>query len=68
MKKSDILILFRKDLFEHLKIKNIENINIYDFKVHQFNLIKTKHIVLFIDNNGNVNILKNRYGKQGIIK
>jgi hypothetical protein len=61
MRKEEILILGREDMFEVNKGKDILSIYFTDFK------ISGKHyqdngIILFIDDNGDTKILKNRFG------
>jgi hypothetical protein len=61
-------IFFRENLIKSSKNKSIENIIYQDFKSNERRLFLVEYVVLFIDTNGDTKILKNRYGKEGIIK
>ena len=61
-------LLFREDLKDIFKFNKIENIHYTDFKGKTFPGMIYEHLMVFIDSNGDTKILKNRYGKEGIIK
>jgi len=67
MKKEEILILEREDLFEEKQDKSIVLIDFTDFKIST-KAIQVNGIILFIDENGKTKILQNRYGNKGNIK
>ena len=66
MKKiiEETLILGREDMFETQQGKNILLIDFTDFKI-SVNKILENGIIVFIDNNGDTKILKNRFGDKG---
>ena len=64
MKKEETLILGREDMFETQQGKNILLIDFTDFKI-SVNKILENGIIVFIDNNGDTKILKNRFGDEG---
>lgn len=64
MRKEETLILGREDMTELNQGKNILLVDFNDFKIS----IKPFHengIILFIDDNGDTKILKNRFGDKG---
>lgn len=65
MRKEETLILGREDMIETHKGKNILLIDFTDFKI-SVRPLKENGIILFIDNNGDTKILKNRFGDKGI--
>ena len=64
MKKEETLILGREDMFETQQGKNILLIDFTDFKI-SVNKILENGIIVFIDNNGDTKILKNRFVDKG---
>ena len=64
MRKEETLILGREDMFETQQGKNILLIDFTDFKI-SVNKILENGIIVFIDNNGDTKILKNRFGDKG---
>ena len=66
MKKiiEETLILGREDMFETQQGKNILLIDFTDFKI-SVNKTLENGIIVFIDNNGDTKILKNRFGDKG---
>jgi hypothetical protein len=64
MRKEEILILEREDMIETKNSKSILLIDFTDFKI-SVKPLQENEIVLFIDNNGQTKILKNRYGDKG---
>ena len=64
MRKEETLILEREDMIETHQGKDILLIGFTDFKIS----VRPFHengIILFIDNNGDTKILKNRFGDKG---
>jgi hypothetical protein len=59
---SEIMITGREDIIEISKNKYILDIEVSDFKKIAFKEIIKATIVLFIDDNGDSIILKNKYG------
>ena len=64
MRKEETLILGREDMFETQQGKNILLIDFTDFKI-SVNKTLENGIIVFIDNNGDTKILKNRFGDKG---
>jgi hypothetical protein len=64
MKKEVTLILGREDMIETKNGKNILLIDFTDFKI-SVKPFQENGIILFIDDNGQTKILKNRYGDKG---
>lgn len=64
MKKEETLILGREDMIERNQGKNILLIDFTDFKI-SVKPFQENGIILFIDNNGDTKILKNRFGDKG---
>ncbi len=65
MLTTSTLILGREDMIESEKNKNILLIDFFDFKISIKKPILEYSIVLFIDDNNQTKILKNRYGDKG---
>jgi hypothetical protein len=61
MRKEETLILSREDMIAAVSDKDVQHINCSDFKIDS-NLFQKSSIVLFIDDNNQSKILKNRYG------
>ena len=64
MRKEETLVLEREDMIENHQGKDILLIGFTDFKIS----VRPFHengIILFIDNNGDTKILKNRFGDKG---
>ena len=66
MKKEEVLIAHREDLLKCVKEKDIHLINFDDLK-GTLMPFQENGIVLFIDNNGDTKVLKNRYGGRGMV-
>lgn len=66
MWNSNTLILERSDLQKQYADKHIVFLSFEHFK-KSFNLFYKESIIIFIDNDGQTKILKNRYGNQGVI-
>ena len=64
MRKEETLILGREDMFETQQGKNILLIDFTDFKI-SVNKTLENGIIVFIDNNGDTKILKNRFVDKG---
>jgi hypothetical protein len=64
MRKEETLILGREDMFEENQGKYILLIDFTDFKI-SVKPFQENGIILFIDNNGDTKILKNRFGDKG---
>jgi len=64
MRKEVTLILGREDMIETKNGKNILLIDFTDFEI-SVNPFQENGIILFIDDNGQTKILKNRYGDKG---
>lgn len=60
MRKEETLILGREDMIENNQGKNICFIDVTDFKI-SLKLLQENGIVLFIDDDGDTLILKNRF-------
>jgi len=64
MRKVDnVLILDRFDLLDGKKSKDIDEISIFDFKINEYNIVKSikeNPCVKFIDIDGKSKILKDR--------
>jgi hypothetical protein len=65
MRTEQTLILERTELKQHAIGKDINLISFIDFKISD-QLFLTHTIILFIDNNGETRILKNRFGDKGV--
>lgn len=63
MKKSDVLILDRNDLINSAKEMPIAKINCEMFK-GTLCTIRKASLIIFVDENNSIRILKNRYGHQ----
>lgn len=64
MRKEETLILDRDDLINSSRDKTIADINFMDFKI-SLKPAREVNIVLFMDDNGESKVLKNRYGDEG---
>ena len=64
MRKEETLILERDDMIETHQGKDILLIDFTDFKI-SVRPLQENGIILFIDNNGDTKILKNRFGDKG---
>lgn len=64
MRKEETLILGREDMIENYQGKDILLIDFTDFKI-SVNKTLENGIILFIDDNGDTKILKNRFGDKG---
>jgi len=64
MRKEETLILEREDMIENNQGKDIRIIDFTDFKI-SVKPFQENGIILFIDNNGDTKILKNRFGDKG---
>jgi len=64
MRKEETLIVGREDLIDNSKSKDILLINFTDFN-SSMNPFQNNNIVLFIDDNGETKIMKNRFGDDG---
>jgi hypothetical protein len=64
MRKEETLILGREDMIETENGKDIRIIDFIDFKI-SIKPFQENGIILFIDDNGQTKILKNRYGDKG---
>jgi hypothetical protein len=67
MENIEVLLLRKKDLVIDAKIKKINDIKILDTMVSITNIRKA-NMIIYIDDFGETLILKNRYGKEGIVK
>lgn len=65
MKKEEIIILGREDLIEDKKGKSFYDIEMCDFPYNPD--FVSLCAVMFIDDNGNSRLFKNRYGDIGIV-
>ena len=65
MRFEDTLILERKDLLEQFKTVNIDKIESSDFKT-SYDIIQSNNVILFIDNDGTLKIIKNGFKRNGI--
>jgi len=65
MRTEQTLILERTELKQHVIGKDISLISFEDFNM-SFKPIQMHTIILFIDNNGETRILKNRFGDKGV--
>lgn len=66
--KTQTLILRRQHLLAKYNTKTIEEISLPDFLYMRTDDIRLAELVVFIDNNGDTRIMKNRYGALGILK
>ena len=64
MRKEETLILGREDMIERNQGKDILLVDFTDFKI-SVRHFQENGIILFIDNNGDVKILKNKFGDKG---
>jgi hypothetical protein len=64
MRKEETLILGREDMIETYQRKDIILIGFTDFKI-SVKPFQENGIILFIDDNGDTKILKNRFGDKG---
>jgi len=64
MRKEETLILGREDMIENNQGKDIRIIDFTDFEISA-KPFQENGIILFIDNNGDTKILKNRFGDKG---
>jgi hypothetical protein len=64
MRKEEALILGREDMIETKNGKTILLIDFTDFKI-SVKPFQENVIILFIDDNGQTKIIKNRYGDKG---
>jgi hypothetical protein len=64
MRKEETLILGREDMIETKNGKSILLIDFTDFKI-SVKPFQENGIILFIDDNGQTKIIKNRYGDKG---
>jgi hypothetical protein len=64
MRKEEVLILGREDMIETKNGKTILLIDFTDFKI-SVKPFQENGIILFIDDNGQTKIIKNRYGDKG---
>ena len=64
MRKEETLILGREDMIERNQGKDILLIDFTDFKI-SVRPFQENGIILFIDDNGDTRILKNRFGDKG---
>jgi hypothetical protein len=65
MRTEQTLILERTEVKQHAIGKDINLISLEDFNM-SFKPFQTYTIILFIDNNGETRILKNRFGDKGV--
>jgi hypothetical protein len=63
MKTLHTLALHRSDLGENFKDILLYNIEIYMFPFFKTGVMLHEDLIVFIDDDGNTRILKNRYGK-----
>lgn len=64
-----IMVLKRIDLQLRERYRNIEDVNLSCFRgAISRHHIFTMHQIIFLDDNGFVKVLKNRYGREGVIK
>lgn len=63
MKLINALVLDRDDLIEAIKDKPFNEIEIIHFKFFKNGIILHEAMVVFVDENGNTKIIKNRLGK-----
>jgi hypothetical protein len=68
MKKSNnVLIVDKTDINKQSETKKVCDWTRQDLRTKSFNLLNTSDIVIGIDEDGNTNILKNRWGNMGIV-
>ena len=65
---ESILHLTREELFESKKNKKISSIDFDDFDRSYVEIASYVPLTVFIDDNGETKILKNRYGNKGEVK
>jgi hypothetical protein len=66
-RKEHIQVFFRKDLTKIGANKLIKDLDYYDLYLSSIKTVQIIPFVIFIDDNGDTKLLKNRYGKKGII-
>jgi hypothetical protein len=66
--KFEARVFFRKDLRDIYKDMKIEEIDYYSLLVSSEETLRKGTLLMFVDDNGATKIVKNRYGKMGIIK
>ena len=66
-KETSVMILNREDLHGDKKNKSFHSIMSNDFDILVSRASHECGVVLFIDDDGNTKILKNRYGYEGFI-
>lgn len=62
---SPSVILFRSDLLEGDKDLSIDCIGYHNFKI-EISMTQLSPLLIFVDDNGNTKIIKNRFGDQGL--
>ena len=67
MNLDSCLILEREDLLLNYQDKNIIDIEYHHFKHDPSFFYKSQSIVIFVDNNSETKIIKNRYGYEGLV-
>jgi hypothetical protein len=67
MENIEVLVLRNEDLTRNSVFKKINDIEIFDFR-NGMSKAQKASIVIYIDQFGETLILKNRYGKEGIVK
>jgi len=67
MREGKILTLDRRDLNKTASKKTIEEISHLDFMVTSMQIFFEAAFILFTDDDGRMKVLKNRYGKDGIV-
>jgi hypothetical protein len=68
MKKEEVLIAFREDLMEGHRTISIEQLEFIHLKVDSMEMFLKQPMVIFVDNDMETKILKNRYGYNGIVQ
>jgi hypothetical protein len=66
--KANCILLFRENLKNIHMNNKIEDIKYIDFKGTTISPAINNHLVVFVDLDGNTKILRNRFGKEGIVK
>ena len=66
MKRIDTLILGREDLSREHRYIDFEKVQCRHLIYDAYNKLVLETLVLFMDTSGNIKILKNRWGKDGI--
>ena len=68
METARCIILRRDDLIKSSEDKPFIDIKYDDFRNEPFDdKFRINEIILFIDNNGQTKLLKNRWGNQGVV-